>query len=148
MIALSFSTLEVPASIGASMACAVVMLVSWFLVRALSKAGKTMRATATITCMLIIGLLALSIGIARTYPGPAWRYGEGTTIHWLHVHALDMGSYLALLIPFCAASLVASLWPHGGRRMTLVAAVLAALLIIPSMILMLAVVCNHPGACP
>lgn len=144
---MAFSTVDVPFPVGAAMACAAVMLVSWMLVRTLSKAGKPMRAAATIICLLIIALLALSIGIARTYPGPAWRYDEGTAIHWLHVHALDLGSYLALLIPFCAASLVAALWPHGGRRMASVAVVLAALLIVPSMVLMLAVVCNHAGAC-
>lgn len=144
---LSFNTLALPVTIGAAIACVAVMLVSWFLVRVLSKAGKTMRTTATIICMLIIALLALCIGIARIYPGPAWRYEEGTALHWLHVHALGMGSYLALLIPFCAASLVGALWPHGGRRMAIVAVVLAGLLIIPSMLLGLAVVCNHAGAC-
>lgn len=143
-----FDTLDVSLPVGMALLCTAVMLVSWILVRTLSKAGKPMRATATIICLLVIALLALSIGIARTYPGPAWRYAEGTVIHGLHVHALDLGSYLALLIPFCAASLVAALWPQGGRRMAIVAVVLAALLIVPSMVLMLAVVCNHAGACP
>lgn len=147
MVIRLFDTLDVPFPIGSAMVCVAVMLVSWLLVRVLSKAGKTMRTTATIICVLIIALLALSIAIARIYPGPAWRYDEGTTLHWLHVHALGMGSYLALLIPFCAASLVAGLWPHGGRRMAIVAVVLAGLLIIPSMVLGLAVVCNHAGAC-
>lgn len=148
MVIRLFDTLDMPFPIGSAMVCAAVMLLSWYLVSALSRAGKTMRVTAMVICVLVIALLAASIAIARIYPGPAWRYEPGTALHWLHVHALDRGSYLALLIPFCAASLVAALWPHGGRRMAIIAVVLAALLIIPSMILMLAVVCNHAGACP
>lgn len=144
---MSFGTLDVPAPLGAAMICAGVMLVAWLLVTVLSKAGKTMRTTATITCVLVITLLALSIGIARIYPGPAWRYELGTPVHWLYLHVLNLGSHLPLMIPFCAASLVAVLWPRGGRPMSISAVVLAGLLILPSLVLGLAVVCNHAGAC-
>lgn len=147
MVMRLFDTLDVPLPVGAALACAAVMLVSWLLVWALSKRGKATRITAAIACIGIIGLVALSVGIALAYPGPAWRYEPGTAVHWLYLHVLNLGGYLALLLPFCAASLVAVLWPHGGRRMTIVAVVLAGLLVILSLILMLVVACNHAGAC-
>lgn len=148
MVMRFFDTLDVPLPVGAALACAAVMLVSWLLVWALSRRGKAIRITAAIICIGILGLVALSVGIARAYPGPAWRYEQGTAVHWLYLHVLNLGSYLALLIPFCAASLVAVRWPHGGRLMSISAVVLAGLLILPSLVLGLAVVCNHAGACP
>ncbi len=118
---------------------------SWALARTLSRAGKAARAIATIICLVIISLVALSVGVARTYPGPAWRYSPGTAVYWLYQHVLN--SYLALLIPLCAATLVVTLRPHDGRLTIIAAVVLSALLIIPSMVLVLGVACNHAGAC-
>ena len=53
-----------------------------------------------------------------------------------------------MLIPLIAATLVATLWPQGGRRTIMVAVMLSVLLLVPSLVLGLAIVCNHPGACP
>lgn len=66
----------------------------------------------------------------------------------MHAHVLPWGNYLALLIPPSTATLVAALWPQGGRRATMAAVVLSVLLLVPALILGLAIVCNHPGACP
>ena len=140
-------TLNDPLVLGIVLAFAAVILVSWLLARTLPKAGTTTRAIAATVCVLIIALVAVSFGIARAYPGPAWKHDPGTVIHWLHLHALHLGSYLALLIPNCAAALVAALRPHGGKPTTLIGVALSTLLIIPSLIIGLGIACNHAGAC-
>lgn len=139
--------MDIPFSIGASMACVAVIALSWLLARTLAKASSSARTMATVTCAVIIGLVALSVGVARAYPGPAWKYAAGTPLHWVHLHVLGLGSYLALLIAFCAAALAATLRAKGGGHTAIVAAGLSALLIVPSLFIGLAVVCNHAGAC-
>lgn len=144
----SLNSLNDSVPLGFALACAAVMVVSWLLTKAVRKAGAKAKVIAMLLCLGIIGLVGLSVGIARTYPGPAWKYEAGTLIHWAHQHALPLGSYLALLIPLCAATLVVALRPQGGKWLSIAAVILSGLLIIPSLIIGLAVVCNHPGACP
>lgn len=131
-----------------AMASVTVVLMSWFLAAVLSKTGPTTRTIAIAVCFVIMSLVALSVGIAMAYPGPAGRYPTGTVLHWVHLHALQSGSYLALLLPLCVACLVAARRPQGGKRTTIVAVALSLLMIAPSLLIGLAVVCNHAGACP
>lgn len=113
----------------------------------LPQAGRTTRSIAVAICLLIMGLIALTVGIARAYPGPATRYPACTALHWMHLYALPPASYLALLLPLCVACLVAARRPQGGKRTIIVAVALSVLMIVPSLIIGLAVVCNHAGAC-